>query len=91
MATENIVTGWLRACPQAHRQRLARRLALLSGPERHNGLDALAATLLAECAADLELEPCELASLIGDPRKTGREAVLELALTGLGSPLASAA
>jgi hypothetical protein len=43
----------------------------------------MAAMLLAECAGDLGMRPEELASLVGDPRKVGREAVLELALAGI--------
>ncbi|MCH2134791.1 MAG: hypothetical protein MK116_13700 [Phycisphaerales bacterium] len=47
----------------------------------------MAAGLLAECAGDLEMGPGELANLVGNPRRVGREAVLELALAGLqGSP-----
>lgn len=86
MAAGNIVIGWLRACSEQHRERLARRLgggAGRSGGLSERTLDALAAGLLAECAGDLEMGPGELANLVGNPRRVGREAVLELALVGL--------
>ncbi|MDG2422957.1 MAG: hypothetical protein P8M22_03150 [Phycisphaerales bacterium] len=87
MVSKNIVIGWLQACSAHHRKRLAIRLGL-SGEGRgvrSSSLDALAAGLLAECAGDLRMRPDELATIVGDPRRIGREAVLELALAGLDS------
>lgn len=87
MASRNIVIGWLKACSEHHRKRLALRLGL--GDPRVDApgqsLDVLAAGLLAECAGDLHMRPDELAAVVGDPRRVGREAVLELALAGLRS------
>ncbi|MEE2907271.1 MAG: hypothetical protein VX527_05495 [Planctomycetota bacterium] len=88
MASKNIVIGWLKACSAHHRRRLALRLGLGDPGDkttRGRSLDALAAGLLAECAGDLKMRPDELATIVGDPRRVGREAVLELALVGLDS------
>ena len=83
--SKNIVIGWLKACSAHHRRRLALRLGLGEGSSSGHGrsLDALAAGLLAECAGDLKMRPDELAQIVGDPRRIGREAVLQLALAGL--------
>ena len=77
MVSKNIVIGWLKACSAHHRRRLALRLGL-GNPEvatQGRSLDVLAAGLLAECAGDLKMRPDELATIVGDPRQVGREAV----------------
>lgn len=83
--TQNIVIGWLQACSLHHRRRLAHRLGLFErqAEGQLGSLDVLAAGLLAECAGDLRMRPDELARVVGDPRRVGREAVLQLALAGL--------
>lgn len=90
MVAGNIVLGWLQACSSSHRKRLAQRLGVASQAEGRLSLDGLAAALLAECAGDLDMKPAELASVVGNPRDIGREAVMELALTGLGAQSAVA-
>ena len=80
---QNIVIRWLQACSNPHRQRLASLVRTSRATSDGSVLDAMAAMLLAECAGDLGMKPEELASLVGDPRKVGREAVLELALAGI--------
>ena len=88
MATNNLLIRWLEACSGHQRRRLAQRMSMMKrGPQHPGGLDVLAAGLLAECAADLEMEPGRLASLVGNPRVVAREAVLLLALAGLGDPI----
>ena len=81
--TQNIVIRWLQACSNPHRQRLASLVRTSRATSDGSVLDAMAAMLLAECAGDLGMKPEELASLVGNPRKVGREAVLELALAGI--------
>ncbi|MBG84261.1 MAG: hypothetical protein CMJ40_06930 [Phycisphaerae bacterium] len=90
MVSGNIVLGWLQACSEPHRRRLAQRLGLAgSQMDERPSLDGLAAALLAECAGDLKMKPGDLARVVGNPREVGREAVMELALAGLGSPVAA--
>ena len=85
MVAGNIVLGWLQACSTSHRKRLAHRLGVTGGQmEARPSLDGLAAALLTECAGDLKMEPGDLARVVGNPRDVGREAVMELALAGLG-------
>ena len=91
MVAGNIVLGWLEACSTSHRRRLAHRLGLVSDQlDARLSLDGLAASLLAECAGDLKMDPGELARVVGNPRQIGREAVMQLALAGLESTSAAA-
>ena len=91
MVAGNIVLGWLEACSEAHRRRLAHRLGFGIGHmDARRSLDGLAASLLTECAGDLQMEPGELARVVGNPREIGREAVMQLALVGLESSAAAA-
>ena len=91
MVAGNIVLGWLQACSASHRRRLAHRLGVTGGQmDNRPSLDGLAAALLAECAGDLKMKPGDLARVVGNPRDVGREAVMELALAGLGASAAAA-
>ena len=79
----NIVIGWLHACSPTQRKRLTALLRLTPEIAGQTILDTMAARLLAECAVDLDMRSEEFASLVGDARRVGREAVLELALAGI--------